>query len=92
MRRETVRSLLAGAVFWFVTLLYLETVLHVIIFGGLTLRYLYLMGFTAVIALVLAGLMLFTRRINANLATVLVTALSVVYASEIVYYHIFGSL
>ena len=49
-RRETVRSLLAGAVFWFVTLLYLETVLHVIIFGGLTLRYLYLMGFTAVIA------------------------------------------
>ena len=91
-RRETVRSLLAGAVFWFVTLLYLETVLHVIIFGGLTLRYLYLMGFTAVIALVLAGLMLFTRRINANLATVLVTALSVVYASEIVYYHIFGSL
>ena len=38
MRRETVRSLLAGAVFWFVTLLYLETVLHVINIAGLTHR------------------------------------------------------
>ncbi|MDY4105834.1 MAG: hypothetical protein SOY37_09670, partial [Oscillospiraceae bacterium] len=83
-----VRTLLSGTVFWFLTLLYLEAVLHRVIFGSFSLRFLYLAGFTLVIALLLAGLTLLPHRANGVLSFLLVTLLCILFASEIVYYHI----
>ena len=50
---------------WFVALLYWEIILHVVAFGGFHWRNFYMLGFTALIA-VLASLLctMFPRRIN----------------------------
>lgn len=84
---------MGSILFWAVTLIYLESVLHGVIFRTISLRYFYLIGFTAVIALILSAILgLLPRRANAGVTTILVLVLCVLYGSQIVYYFIFGSM
>jgi len=86
-------TLLWNAIFWVVTLIYLETVLHTVIFHSISLRYGYLIGFTAVIGLAVSAILTWLpRRVAANLSTILTVIFCVLYASQIVYYFIFGSM
>ncbi len=79
--------------FWFLCLTYLETLLHLVIFKTVTGRFFYILGFTAVIAgLMSAATSLLSRRCNANVTTVLLSFLCVLYASQIIYYYIFGGM
>ncbi len=77
---------------WFVALLYWEILLHVVAFGGFHWRNFYMLGFTALIA-VLASLLctMFPRRINRIVFTVLLIAAFVLYTSQLIYLRIFGS-
>lgn len=77
---------------WFVALLYWEILLHVVAFGGFHWRNFYMLGFTAIIA-VLASLLctMFPRRINRIVFTVLLIVAFALYTSQLIYLRIFGS-
>lgn len=77
---------------WFVALLYWEIMLHVVAFGGFHWRNFYMLGFTALIA-VLASLLctMFPRRINRIVFTVLLIVAFALYTSQLIYLRIFGS-
>ena len=77
---------------WFVALLYWEIMLHVVAFGGFHWRNFYMLGFTALIA-VLASLLctMFPRRINRIVFTVLLIVAFALYTSQLIYLQIFGS-
>lgn len=86
------RSILQG-LFWLLALIYLELLLHEVIFGHITGRFFYVLGFTAVIAcLISAVTALFKKRVNANLTTGLVCFFCVLYVSQMIYYYIFGTM
>lgn len=79
--------------FWFVCLTYLETLLHFVIFKAVTGRFFYILGFSAAIAALLSAVTsLLSRRINANVTTVIVCFFCVLYLSQMVYYYIFGGM
>lgn len=91
--REVLRRSVLQSLFWLVCLIYLESVLHGVIFGRISVRYLYVLGFTAVFACILsAATVLLSRRVNANVATGLVCFFCVLYASQMIYYYIFGTM
>lgn len=79
--------------FWLVCLIYLETLLHIVIFRTFTGRFLYILGFSAVIACVLsAATALLSRRTNANVTTAILCFLCALYLSQMIYYYIFGGM
>ena len=73
------RTLLWNVMFWFVTLLYLETVLHIALFRSMSIRYLYLIGFTMSISLVLTGLTQLSRKANQIVSLIVVIVLCFLY-------------
>lgn len=86
------RTLLWNVMFWFVTLLYLETVLHIALFRSMSIRYLYLIGFTMTISLVLTGLTQLPRKANQIVSLIVVIVLCILYESQLIYDAIFGSM
>ncbi len=91
-RKQILKPLAGNALFWVLTLLYLETVLHLTVFGGISARYPYLIGFTVVIGMVFSGLTQGNRRGNGLVSLIVVCVLCVLYDSQIVYHAIFGSM
>ena len=80
-------------VLWFVFLLYWETVIHLVTFGKFHFRYLYAVGFSVLVAMVLSLFCtMFPRKVNRIIFTCLTIVLFVLFASQMVYYRIFGSL
>lgn len=79
--------------FWFLTLLYMETVLHLLLFKSFNVQFLYAIGFTAAIAVGISGLLSFLRlKANRIISVTLVTVLSILYCSQLVYNAIFGTM
>lgn len=88
------RPLCKTAAFWAAVLLLWELVFHLVVFKGLSLRFLSAIGFTLAGALFLTLLSHLWKRPLANKITrfVLLTALLAVFSIQTVYYIIFGSL
>lgn len=86
-------SLLAGAGFYFFTLIYLELLLHIIAFDALTGSFAYTAGFSLVFA---CGLALITsllpQKARSFFTWLLTCLLILLYGSQIVYYFAFGTL
>ncbi len=91
--RSSAVSTSGNFAFWFLTLMYMETLLHILLFKTFTLQFLYAVGFTAAIAAVLSGLLgLLPRKSNQVISVALVTVLSILYCSQLVYNAVFGTM
>ncbi|MBP3654621.1 MAG: hypothetical protein J6J04_04220, partial [Oscillospiraceae bacterium] len=84
---------LASFAFWFFTILYLESLLHAIVFTDFTARYGFVLGFSASVAAVLTLLTSFLpRKANFPVSLILTLVLVILYGSQIVYNAVFGTL
>lgn len=84
---------LINAGYWFLILVYMETLMHALFFEGFGATYLFAIGFSAVIALLLSGLLcLLPRKANAITSLVLVCIISLVFCTQLVYEAVFGSM
>ena len=98
LRKDTSRSVrrkaaLANLSFFFLTLIYLELILHIAVFGVPQLRFGYVLGFSAVFSCVLALLTSFLPKKAHFPVTLIVTILLILlYGSQFVYYFNFGTL
>lgn len=89
----SVRATVCNGLFWWLTLLYMEVVLHVVFFGGFTASGLYIVGFTGVIALIISGLLGFLPvRTNKIISMVLVCVIDIIFCTQIVYEAAFGTM
>ena len=88
-----IRGILFHSLMWILVLIYLESLLHGVVFHSLTARYFYILGFSLPIALVLSlPLGLLPKRIDAGVSIALTSVLCVVFGSQLVYYFVFGDL
>ena len=79
--------------YWFVSLCYLETVVHYTVYGGFHARFLYAVGLTAAIASLLALVIsLIPGKLRFWITAVTVLGLTVLYGSQMVYEFIFGTM
>ena len=86
---RTVRNFLL----WVAVLLYMELVLHFWLFDELNWTFLYNVGFSAAIAMVIACLLGFLpQRANKVASIVLVSLLSILFCTQIVYEAVFGTM
>ncbi len=91
--RKAVLRAAANAAFWLFVLLYMETLLHKVLFGSFSIKFLYAIGFTAVIALVISTLLgMLPEKANRTASLCLVSALSILFCTQIVYNAVFGSM
>ena len=90
---STVKTLLVGVLYWFLLLIWMEVVLHWQVFGDFSWKFGYVIGFSAVIAVLLAVILSLLPEKAGFWAAVLVTLGAVLlYGSQIVYQTIFGTL
>lgn len=91
--RDTLRCCGPLALLWTGCIVYLETLLHMVVFGGFSPRFLYALGFS-----VCAGCLfgwatgLLGRRGNRRICTALMGALCFLYASQLAYHYVFGTM
>lgn len=79
--------------FWLFAVLYLESLLHIVVYGGFTWKFLYTLGFSAAFAGVLTLIGSFLpKKAGFPVAVVLLVVLMVLYGSQLVYKFIFGTL
>ena len=72
LNRSSVKRSALNALFWFAILMYMETLLHILFFDGFGLTYLYTVGFTAVVSLLISGLLGFLpAKINAIVSMII---------------------
>lgn len=84
---------LTTAAFWFLTLLYFETMLHALVFEGFSLKFGYVVGFSIVFGCTLAFLlMLLPEKAYFPVSVVMVVLVTFFYGSQMVYDMIFGTL
>lgn len=82
-----------GAGLWFLSLLYMEVLLHVLLFGKFTAHFRYAAGFTAAISLGISGLLgMLPRKVNRIVTPVLMGAVSFIFGSQLVYHAVFGTM
>lgn len=87
------RGILFHGLMWILVLIYLESLLHGVVFHSLTARYFYILGFSLPAALALSLLLgLLPKRVNAGVSIALTSVLCVVFGSQLVYYFVFGNL
>lgn len=95
--RETENNPLASVVswfaFWLLAILYFETVLHMVVYGGMTVKFLYVLGFSILFAGILTLIMSLLPR-NAGFvgAIVSLVLIMILFGSQLVYKFIFGTL
>ena len=90
---DRIRGILFPSLMWILVLIYLESLLHGVVFHSLTARYFYILGFSLPVALVLSLLLgLLPKRVNMGVSIALTAALCVVFGSQLVYYFVFGNL
>lgn len=81
------------ALMWLGCLIYLETLLHIVMFGGFSIRFCYALGFSLCAGCLLAWLTGFLgRRGNGRICTALVCVLCLLYGSQLAYYFVFGTM
>ena len=86
-------SLAKRYLFWFAAILYFEGLLHVIVFSNVTVKALYILGFSLSIAGILTLVTSFLpRKADLIVTTVLTVVFTVLYGSQLVYKFIFGTL
>ena len=86
-------SIVAGFLFWFFTLNFLEGVLRAVVFESIVEKIGLVLGFNAVFAAALTLVTsLFSRKVNIILASIFQILLLFLFGSQIVYDFIFGSL
>lgn len=91
--RLSVKTLLQGASYWFFLLVYMEVLLHWRVFGDFTGKFLYTVGFSAVIAVVLTAVVsLLPNRAGFWTALLVTVGAALLYGSQLVYHAIFGTL
>lgn len=79
--------------YWFLSLSYLETLVHFTVYDGFHVRFLYAIGLTAAIAALLTLVFsLIPRKIRFGSMLLSVLVLTVVYGSQMVYEFIFGTM
>lgn len=79
--------------FWLLALLYWETLLHFAVFGEFSMKFAYIVGFSAVAALILGALdAQLPGAVSLVLEWLLTLVLTVLYGSQQVYQFIFGTL
>ena len=82
-----------NALFWILSLLYLELTLHVRLFEVCTLSCLYTLGFTAAIGLLISCVLGFLPlKVNRIVSMILVCVITIVYCTQIVYEGVFGTM
>ncbi len=90
---SNIRSALGHFVYWLFTILYLETILHSIVFGEFSVRFLFAVGFTIPVAAVISLLTGFLTKRGAFTADIVLNLVLIfAYGSQLVYYFVFGSL
>jgi len=84
---------LYNALFWFISILFMETLLHIVLFSTMAPEFLYAVGFSVVIALIISGLTaILPTRGNKTVSIIVMTVLSIFYCSQIVYNAVFGTM
>jgi len=79
--------------YWFCSLTYLESLVHLTVYEGFHSRFLYAIGLTAAIAAALALVCsLIPKKIRFDTILVSIVALTVLYGSQMVYEFIFGTM
>lgn len=87
------KAALGSFAYWLFAILYSETLLHLAVFEGFSVRYLFVLGFSAVFAAVLSLLTgLLPKRLSFPAHILLTIVLIFVYGSQLVYHAVFGSL
>ena len=87
------RSALFYFIFWLSTIVYLEGLLHIVVYGGFAWNNLYALGFSASFAAILTLVMSFLpKKAGYPVAAVILAVLMVLFGSQIVYMFIFGNL
>ena len=89
---KKIAPVLSAAVYWSFALLYWEGLLHWAVFDGFGTEFLYAVGFSVSIALLLALGVSFLKKGRFAVDVILTLVLAVLYGSQIVYNFIFGSL
>ena len=89
----SLRSLVKRFAFWFATILYFEGLLHIVVFSNVSVKILYILGFSLSAAGLLTLLTSFLpRKADLIVTAVLTAALAILYGSQLVYKFIFGTL
>lgn len=90
---QSAKMMLKETAYWFFLLVYMEALLHWRVFGTFTWKFLYPVGFSAVIAAVLTAVVsLLPRKASFWTALVLTVGTAFLYGSQLVYHAIFGTL
>lgn len=93
LNKPALAAALGSFGFWFVTLVYLEAVLHYTVFGDFSVKFLYAVGFDAMYAAVLAAITtLVPRKANFAVNCILTVVVIFLYGSQMVYNFVFGTL
>lgn len=91
--REFLKQCLPLVLLWLGCVVYLEALLHLVVFHGFSLRFLYALGFSLCAGCLLAWVTgLLGRRQNQRICTVLICVLCFLYASQMAYYFVFGTM
>ena len=91
--KTTAISIAQRFAFWFATILYLEGLLHAVVYANVSWKILYVLGFSLSVAGLLALLTSFLpRKADLAVTAVLTLVLTVLYGSQLVYRFIFGTL
>lgn len=91
--KQALGAAAANACFWFLTLFYMEALLHEVLFDKINAMFWYTVGFSAVLALVISTLLgLLPEKANRIASICLVSALSILFCTQIVYHAVFGSM
>jgi hypothetical protein len=91
--RDSLASLLLNIVFWFVAVIYLELLLHFAVVEQVNIRPGFLIGFSLVFASVLGLITSFVpKKANFVVTVCLLSAVTVLYFSQMVYHFVFGTL
>lgn len=81
------------ALLWLGCVAYLEALLHVVVFHGFSLRFLYALGFSVCAGCLLGWVTgLLERRGNRRLCTAVICVLCFLYASQLTYHFVFGTM
>ena len=90
---KRLRRSMINASYWFLILMYMELLMHTLFFEGFSIAYLFTVAFTAVAALILSSLLcLLPRKANATISLILVSVISLVFCTQLVYEAVFGSM
>lgn len=91
--KEALRNVSLNAAYWVFVLVYLELLLHITAYGAPTVRFFFVVGFSAVFACGIAFAVSFVPKKASFIVTAVLTAVfTLLYGSQMVYRFVFGTL